>query len=136
MVNNTEWFAERTNGKIQINSTAIYRDLSLEIVERLDRDDSVNEIIDWIRTKTREAFSSIYGKNPEGGALNNATGRWNEFIATSLLSELSSADRTIFTTAVAPPSIALEQNFKLVDGTYLYTRRTDLMPLVESAITQ
>ena len=32
-------------------------------------------------------------------------------------SELTSADRTIFTTAVAPHGIALEQNFKLVDGT-------------------
>ncbi len=32
-------------------------------------------------------------------------------------SELTPADRTIFTTAVAPQSIALEQNFKFVDGT-------------------
>ena len=51
-------------------------------------------------------------------------------------SELTSADRTIFTTAVAPQSIALEQNFKLVDGTYLYARKTDLIHLVESALTQ
>ena len=290
MVNYTEWFTKGTNGKIQINSTAIYRHLSLEVVERLDRNLSVKEIIEWIRTQTREAFNSIYGKDPEVGALNNATGRWNEFIATSLLSEivldinkdndtcsavfslpnsqsqkegaeeasskfislfksiefgsgqplaklapfkdyifmpspdyiivvlgksdvatsihglleqqvknpdslalynflkgklqleqvkgaaslktsnrpdrryqplfeaamikamgyvldqnwqyymvaseLSSADRTIFRTAVAPHSIALEQNFKLVDGTYLYARKTDLIPLVESAITQ
>lgn len=290
MVNYTGWFTEGTNRKIQINSTAIYRSLSLEVVERLDSNLLVKEIIDWIRNKTREAFSSIYGKNPEGGVLNNATGRWNEFIATSLLSEivweintdndacsavfslpnslsqkegaeeasskflslfkssefasgqplaklapfkdyifmpspdyiivvlgkngvatsinplleqqvknpdslalynflkgklqleqvkaaaslktsnrsdrryqplfeaamikamgyvlhqkwqyymvaseLTSADRTIFTTAVAPHSIALEQNFKLVDGTYLYARKTDLMPLVESALTQ
>jgi hypothetical protein len=49
-------------------------------------------------------------------------------------SELTSADRTIFTTAVAPHSIALEQNFKLVDCTYLYARKTDLIPLVEAAI--
>jgi hypothetical protein len=88
MVNNTEWFTERTPGKIQINSTAIYRHLSLEVVERLDRDDSVNEIIKWIINKTREAFKSIYKKYLEGGVLNNATGRWNEFIATSWLSEI------------------------------------------------
>ena len=49
-------------------------------------------------------------------------------------SELTSVDRTIFTTAVAPHSIALEQKFKLVDGTYIYARKTDLIPLVESAI--
>ena len=36
-------------------------------------------------------------------------------------SELTSADRTIFSTAVAPHGIAMERNFKLVDGTYLYT---------------
>ncbi len=88
MVNNTEWFTERTQGKFQINSTAIYRHLSLEVVERLDRDDSVDEIIKWIINKTGEAFKSIYKKYPEVGALNNATGRWNEVIATSLLSEI------------------------------------------------
>lgn len=290
MINYTEWFTEHTNGKIQINSTVIYKSLSLEVVERLDSNLSVNEIIEWIRNKTREVFSTIYNKNPEVGALNNATGRWNEFIATSLLSEivlninkdndacsavfclpnsqsqkegseessskfvslfkssefasgeplaklapfkdyifmpspdyiivvfgksdvaasihhlleqqvkipdnlglynflkgklqleqvkaavslktsnrpdrryqplfeaamiksmgyllhqnwqyymvaskLTSADRTIFRTAVAPHSIALEQNFKLVDGTYLYARKKDLIPLVEAALRQ
>ena len=50
--------------------------------------------------------------------------------------ELTPADRTIFTTAVAPHSIALEPNFKLVDGTYPYTRKKDLIPLVKSAIRQ
>ena len=88
MVNYTEWFTKGTHGKIQINSTAIYRHLSLEVVEKLDSNLSVNEIIDWIKTQTREAFNSIYGQNPEGHALNNATGRGNEFIATSLLSEI------------------------------------------------
>ena len=38
MVNSTGWFTEDTDGKIQINSTAIYRSLSLEVVERLDND--------------------------------------------------------------------------------------------------
>ena len=51
MVNYTEWFTERTNGKIQINSTAIYRYLSLEVVERLDSNLSVNEIIDWLEIR-------------------------------------------------------------------------------------
>ena len=46
MVNYTEWFTERTTGKFPINSTAIYRYLSLEIVERLDSNLSVNEIIE------------------------------------------------------------------------------------------
>lgn len=288
MINYTNWFAENSNGKVQINSTEIYKALSSEIVEKLDNNLSVGEIINWIKNKTKEAFSAKYGENPTGGALNNAAGRWNEFIATSLLSEivfdinqesstciavfslpnsrlqregadevsskllslfsknefaagkalakiasfknqiflpspdyiiavlengnistsvqplleqqattpdslalynllkgklqvkevkaaaslktsnrpdrryqplfeaamikamgyvleqnwqyymvaseLTSADRTIFSTAVAPHGIALEQNFKLVDGTYLYSRKEDLVPLVEAAI--
>jgi hypothetical protein len=51
-------------------------------------------------------------------------------------SKLTPADRTIFTTAVAPHGMAIEQNSKLVDGTYLYTRKKDLIPLVKSAIRQ
>ncbi|WP_322744390.1 MULTISPECIES: Cfr10I/Bse634I family restriction endonuclease [unclassified Coleofasciculus] len=51
-------------------------------------------------------------------------------------SELSSADRTIFSTAVAPHGIAIEQDSQLVDGTYLYNRKLDLVPLVESALEQ
>ena len=88
MVNNTEWFTEHTKGKIKINSTAIYRSLSLEVVKRLDNDLAVDEIIRWIKTQTQEAFNSKYGKSLELGALNKATGTWNEFIATSLLSEI------------------------------------------------
>ncbi len=40
-------------------------------------------------------------------------------------SQLSSADRTVFSTAVSPHGIVLEQNFKLVDGTYLYQSKQD-----------
>jgi hypothetical protein len=49
-------------------------------------------------------------------------------------SELSSADNIIFTTAIAPHGVALQQNFKLVDGTYPYTRKEDLVPLIQAAI--
>lgn len=288
MVNHTGWFTESLGGKVQINSLAIYRDLSSEVVEKLDNNFLVSEILKWIIDQTKLAFRTEYVKNPEVGALNNAVGRWNEFIATSLLSEivfdlnqenekcivvfslpnsrlpreganeasskflslfsndeftpekilaklapfknqiflpspdyiivvlanceqltsiqsildqqaktpdslalyeflkgrlhveevkaavslktsnrpdrryqplfeaamiksmgyilqqswkyymvvteLSDADRTIFNTAVAPHGIALEQNFKLVDGTYLYTCKEDLVPLIEAAI--
>ncbi len=284
MVNSSEWFTERLNGKYQINSIAIYRSLSSEIVSKIQKDLSVSEVINWIKSETIKAFSSKYAKPPEVGALNNAIGRWNEFIATSLLSEivinvnqednrciavfslpnsqvqkegveeasskflslfhnkesvtgkvlsritpfksniflpspdyiitvlenesisasvqsllerqakepgslglynflkgklhlkdvkaaaslktsnrpdrryqplfeaamiksmgyvleqdwqyymiasdLSSADRTIFNTAIAPHGVALQQNFKLVDGTYLYSRKKDLLPLI------
>lgn len=84
----TEWFTTGKNRKIQINSIAIYRKLSAQIVSKLDNNLSVSEIINWIKYETIKAFSAKYAKNPEVGALNNASGRWNEFIATSLLSEI------------------------------------------------
>ncbi len=49
-------------------------------------------------------------------------------------SDLSSADKTVFNTAIAPHGVALQQNFKLVDGTYLYSKKKDLIPLIEAAI--
>jgi hypothetical protein len=51
-------------------------------------------------------------------------------------SELTLADKTIFDTAIAPHSLALEQNSRLVDNTYRYNRKEDLVPLVKSAILQ
>lgn len=290
MLSETEWFTETLDGKFRINSINIYRNLSTEIVTKLDKNLSVSEILNWIKRETVKAFRSKYSYAPQVGALNNAMGRWNELIATSLLSEivlemnqehrtciavfslpnsqlqkegadeasakilslfskdefsagktlakitpfkekffmpspdymiiifrdseisnfvnklleqqardadslelynffkgklhieevkaavslktsnrpdrryqplfeaamikamgyalqqswqyymvvseLTSADRTIFSTAIAPHGIALEQNFKLVDGTYTYTRKADLVPLVEAAVQQ
>lgn len=51
-----------------------------------------------------------------------------------VVSELTPADRTIFSTAIAPHGVALEQNYHLVDATYPYTRKADLLPLITSAI--
>ncbi|WP_017653610.1 Cfr10I/Bse634I family restriction endonuclease [Fortiea contorta] len=88
MPNDTEWFTETSNGKFRINSRAIYRNLSSEIVTKLDQNLSVSEILDSIRTETSKAFREKYLQNPQVGALNKATGGWNELIATSLLSEI------------------------------------------------
>lgn len=288
MVNSTEWFTDGRDGKFQINSITIYKNLSSEIVTKLDNNLSISEILNWIKNETIKAFNEKYAKPPQVGALNNAVGRWNEFIATSLLSEivfdlnqktevciavfslpnsqvqregvdeayskflslfrhddfatgkalakltafkgkiflpspdyiiavledkeisisvqpllkqqakkpdslelynflkgklrieefkaaaslktsnrpdrryqplfeaamikamgyvlqqnwqyymvaseLSSADSTVFTTAIAPHGIAVEQDFKLVDGTYPYSRKEDLVPLIQAAI--
>lgn len=288
MVSSTEWFTDGRDHKHRINSITIYRNLSAEIVTKLDDNLSVNDILEWIKNETKKAFNEKYKREPQTGAFNNAVGRWNEFIATSLLSEivydlnqqtegciavfslpnsqvqregvdeayskilslfrhddfatgkalakltafksniflpspdyiiavledeeisisvqplleqqarkpdslelynflkgklhieefkaaaslktsnrpdrryqplfeaamikamgyvlqqnwqyymvasaLSSADKTIFTTAIAPHGIALEQDFKLVDGTYLYSRKEDLVPLIQAAI--
>ena len=89
MVSYTEWFTEGSQGKVQINSIAIYRDLSSEIVKQLDNNLSVSEIIGWIKQQTVKAFESKYSKIPKDGALNNSVGRWNELIATSLFSEIA-----------------------------------------------
>jgi hypothetical protein len=88
MVNSTNWFTKGKKGKVQINSIAIYRDLSSEVVKQLDNNVSVSEIIGWIKRQTIQAFESSYSKIPKDGALNNSVGRWNELIATSLFSKL------------------------------------------------
>jgi hypothetical protein len=51
-----------------------------------------------------------------------------------VLSELTPADRTIFNTAIAPHGVAMQKDYKLVDATYTYTRKADLLPLVQAAI--
>ncbi len=89
MVNSTNWFTKGKKGKVQINSIAIYRDLSSEVVKQLDNNVSVSEIIGWIKRQTIQAFESSYSKIPKDGALNNSVGRWNELIATSLFSEIA-----------------------------------------------
>ena len=88
MLNDTVWFTEISNGKFRINSRAIYRNLSSEIVTKLAQNLSVSEILDWIKKETIKAFREKYSQNPQVGALNKAIGGWNELIATSLLSEI------------------------------------------------
>jgi hypothetical protein len=88
MVSSTEWFTDSADGKFQINSIAIYKNLSSEIVTKLDNNLSVSEVLNWIKNETIKAFKTTYAQPPQVGALNNAVGRWNEFIATSLLSEI------------------------------------------------
>jgi hypothetical protein len=83
-----DWFTKGSKGKIQINSIAIYRDLSSQVVEQLDNNLSVSEIIGWMKRQTIQAFEAKYSKSPKDGALNNSIGRWNELIATSLFSEI------------------------------------------------
>lgn len=88
MLNDTVWFTEISNGKFRIDSRAIYRNLSSEIVTKLAQNLSVSEILDWIKKETIKAFREKYSQNPQVGALNKAIGGWNELIATSLLSEI------------------------------------------------
>lgn len=88
MLNDAVWFTEISNGKFRINSRAIYRNLSSEIVTKLAQNLSVSEILDWIKNETIKAFRENYSQNPQVGALNKAIGGWNELIATSLLSEI------------------------------------------------
>ncbi len=88
MLNDTVWFTEISNGNFRINSRAIYRNLSSEIVTKLAQNLSVSEILDWIKNETIKAFREKYSQNPQVGALNKAIGGWNELIATSLLSEI------------------------------------------------
>lgn len=88
MLNDDVWFTETAKGKFRINSKAIYKKLSQEIVIRLTQNFSVSEILDWLKHETIQAFKIKYSQNPQVGALNKAIGGWNELIATSLLSEI------------------------------------------------
>jgi hypothetical protein len=88
MLNDAVWFTETSKGKFRINSRAIYKNLSPEIVTRLSQNLSVSEILDWLKNETIQAFKIKYSQNPQVGALNKAIGGWNELIATSLLSEI------------------------------------------------
>jgi len=88
MFNDEQWFSEKARNRIQINSTIIYNDLSPDILKKLGNNLPVTEIVNWIKDTTKEAVLKKYNKIPEVGSLNNAIGRWNEFIATTLLSEI------------------------------------------------
>lgn len=90
MVNKDLWFGDGKKGKIQINSIVIYKDLYPEIRQKLNHNrKSAPEIVSWIESQTISAFQKEYNKNPTKGALNNALGRWNEFIVTTLFSEIA-----------------------------------------------
>lgn len=84
----TDWFTTGKDGKIQVNSITIYNNLSPQIIAKLDSNISVSDIVNWLKHETIEKFKVKYKEKPEVGSVNNALGRWNEFIATSLLSEI------------------------------------------------
>jgi hypothetical protein len=88
MTYSSGWFTPNTDG-LKVNSKVIYTELYPEILEQIDQNLPVGQIITWIRQKTIEAFVSRTGKEPSTGSLNNACGRWNEFIATSFLCEIA-----------------------------------------------
>ena len=88
MLNDAVCFKKTSKGKFRINSRAIYKNLSQEIVARLSENLSVSEILDWLKNETIRAFKIKYSQNPQVGALNKAISGWNELIATSILSEI------------------------------------------------
>lgn len=108
------WFTEIRAGKHQINSIQIYRDLRNEIGIKIHEDTPISEIIDWISETTKSRFLKSCQSKPETGALNNSIGRWNEFITTSLLCDLSikmyDDDRKIFAVFSLPNSTVKSNN--------------------------
>jgi Cfr10I/Bse634I restriction endonuclease len=86
---NHSWFTEIRAGKYQINSIQIYSALRHEIAVKIHEDVPISEIIQWISDETKSQFLKSFQSKPETGALNNSIGRWNEFITTSLLCDLS-----------------------------------------------
>lgn len=83
------WFTIKKDNKYQINSVIIYDCLSPQIRNFLYEDRSVSSIIEWLKNETIEQFIDKFNKKPTDGAINNSIGRWNEFIATTLFSEIA-----------------------------------------------
>lgn len=59
MFNDTVGFTQISNGKFRINSRAIYRNLSSQIVTKLAQNLSVSEILNWIENETIRGRCSI-----------------------------------------------------------------------------
>ena len=93
MSNYSDWFEDRKSPKGRtvgrIKTLKIYEALSLEIVERIEADLPANEILDWIKEKTKNAHTERYGLSLEVGALSNVGGDWNEYMVTSAFSEIA-----------------------------------------------
>jgi hypothetical protein len=51
-----------------------------------------------------------------------------------VVSDLTEADKAIFDKVIAPHGVALQEDIKLVNATYSYSRKADLLPLVTAAI--
>lgn len=87
-MNVESWFS-KNNEKQQINSTIIYKDLLPQINQKISQDVPVDQIVEWIRNEVKAAYFKEFGENPKTGALNNSTGRWNEFIAIGSLRKIA-----------------------------------------------
>jgi hypothetical protein len=87
-----EWFKQlSSNGKIkhQINGTIIYSDLRLKIIDKINRNESVSEVIEWLTKILKEEFIKQVGMLPKDGAVNNVLGHWNELIIMTQLCEIA-----------------------------------------------
>ena len=89
MSKSDSWFTIKNSNKYQINSIIIYNHLSTQICDFLDEDRSISDIIEWLKNETIKKFTSKFNQKPTDGAINNSIGRWNEFIATTLFSEIA-----------------------------------------------
>lgn len=56
--------------------------------------------------------------------------KWKYYMVAS---DISNADITIFNTAISPHGVAIQQNVRLVDKTYPYTKKEDLVALINDA---
>ncbi|MDB9313931.1 Cfr10I/Bse634I family restriction endonuclease [Spirulina sp. CS-785/01] len=123
------WFTKKK--KIRINSVAIYNSLYQYTEKKINQNIQVDEIVDWIKNKTIKEFEKQYKKSPEVGALNNAIGRWNEFIATTLFTQIALEFNQDSSTKVAIFSLP---NSKItgLDSAKSYSQFINLLDLNQS----
>ena len=113
----SNWFSPSKTGH-QLNSKTIYEDLYPEIVKRLDQNETVSQIIEWLKQEATNAYSLRTGKTPTIGSLNNSAGRWNQFIAVSLLCEIAidiykSQGKCVAVFSIENSSIAANHNNRI-----------------------
>lgn len=88
MVNCQSWFTLKKQNTIAVNGKEVYKSLYLQINQKLKENIIISEIVDWIKGETIQKSQEIFSQKPTTGSLNNCLGAWNEYIATTLLSEI------------------------------------------------
>ncbi|WP_254174047.1 Cfr10I/Bse634I family restriction endonuclease [Planktothrix pseudagardhii] len=89
------WFLKQEtekDTKYTIKGSEVYQTLYPQIKDKIDKNESVIDILTWIEAEVKTAYNEAYkGSEIEltQGALNNCRGQWNEFLITSFLAEIA-----------------------------------------------
>lgn len=80
-----KWF-KSTGG---IDRKEVYKDLSFEMIKKLDDGCDIADVINWIKLEVCQEYLKRSNKQLTDGALNNCIGAWNEYVVASYLTYFS-----------------------------------------------